>query len=110
MRELTLRLTIGLIRAFALAALFSVIGLWVVANEFVPRFDLAIIDTVQGWETPALTTWMKSFTLLGEARSMLLVSLIVSTFFYFSLRWRPQAFLFAFVIAGTGLINYLLKL
>lgn len=110
MRELTLRLTIGLIGAFALAALFSVIGLWVMANESVQRFDLAIIDTLQGWETPALTAWMKSFTLLGEAKTMVLVSLIVTPFFYFSLRWRPQAFLFAFVIAGTGLINYLLKL
>jgi len=75
----------------------------------IEKFDLSIIHFVQGFETPLLTSIMLFFTKIGSFPIVTLLFLLISLFLYFVFHHRSELVLFAVVIAGTLVINRLLK-
>lgn len=75
----------------------------------IERFDLSIITFVQGMEVSWLTKLLKSFTWIGSGYGVTSITLAVCITLYFGLGKRSEAFLFAFSIVGTILLNEGLK-
>lgn len=109
MRELSLRLTIGLSISVVALAVFFFIGQWVRADESVQQFDRWIIAYAQSLHGDAMTSLMKVFTFLGEALTIAMFSVVVTIFLFFYLRQIPQTMLFISVIIATGVFNQILK-
>lgn len=81
-----------------------------IGNGTIERFDMSIIGVIQGMEMPWLTKVLKFFTWIGSGSVVAPVTFIAFFLLYFIFKYRQQAFLFVSVIAGTVLLNELLKL
>lgn len=79
-------------------------------NGKIEHFDLPIIQFIQGLETPWLTVIFKGLTWFGSAYSVIPITVSICAILFFIMHDRKQAFLFAFAIASTIILNELLKL
>lgn len=108
MRKLSLRLLLAFILCISLGVLFGYIAT-AVGNKSIARFDTSVISFVQGMETPWLTVVMKVFTQIGSVYIIAPVGVIAFVLLFYIFRYRQQALLFVIVVAGTPVLNGLLK-
>jgi undecaprenyl-diphosphatase len=87
---------------------FSLISLFI-SDQKIIYFDRTIIDNVQGLETPFLTNVMKFFTFIGSAPFVIVLSLFLLFFLYKVLHHRFELILFVAAIAGSAILNGILK-
>ncbi len=80
-----------------------------IGNQPIGSFDTPIIEVVQGWETSGLTTVMKIFTWIGTGYGVTPIAMLIFTFLYFRLRHRQQAWLLIGTVAGSIILNSVLK-
>jgi undecaprenyl-diphosphatase len=101
-----------LTRAFIIS-LFSLMAFSIVASlikaEMIVDFDLTIIRGVQSLESPFLTTIMEFFTVVGSTQAVIVLCLLIIFFLYKVLHHRRELILFIAVVAGSPLLNLLLK-
>ncbi|WP_438313722.1 phosphatase PAP2 family protein [Sporosarcina sp. FA9] len=109
MRELSLRLLLALILCICFGILFGYIAS-AISTESIVGFDRTVINFVQGTETPWLTTALKGFTWIGSAYFVAPIGFLIVCYLYFILQYRHQAVLFATVMIGTVIVNFLLKI
>ncbi|MFD1929674.1 phosphatase PAP2 family protein [Sporosarcina siberiensis] len=109
MRELFLRLLLALILCICFGVLFGYIAS-AISSESIVDFDRTVIDFVQGMETTWLTTALKGFTWIGSVYFVAPIGLLIVGYLYFKLHYRHQAVLFATVMIGTVVVNFLLKI
>ncbi|MBB6669237.1 phosphatase PAP2 family protein [Cohnella nanjingensis] len=97
---------------FALCALcaagFAGIALMIGLRR-IRGFDDAVIRFWQGMESPGLTAAMKAFSAIGYGVPVTVISIVSMLFLYFVLRHRRELLLFVFAVAGSGLLNTILK-
>ncbi|WP_423798655.1 phosphatase PAP2 family protein [Neobacillus sp. SAB-20_R2A] len=107
-----MNLKFQLTRAFIISvislAAFALMATLIEAHKIV-RFDSTIINSVQGLESPALTAIMKFFTFIGSTKIVVILSILIIYFLYKVLHHRLELILFIAVIAGTPIINSILK-
>ncbi|MBO0589329.1 phosphatase PAP2 family protein [Sporosarcina sp. E16_8] len=106
-------LSIHLLVVFVLCIFFGIAFGYIAAavgNESIAHFDTAVIGFVQGLEAPWLTSIMKVFSWIGSGLVVAAIALIGFIVLYFVLRYRHQAFLLIAVIAGSVILNRLLKI
>ncbi|WP_257390622.1 phosphatase PAP2 family protein [Peribacillus muralis] len=109
MMKLKLQLMIAfIVSVFALIG-FSFMAFAVSANDYL-KFDSEVISVVQGWESPILTGIMKFFTYIGSTGSIIILSLFILIFLYKVLKHRLELVLFIAVMAGSPLLNAVVKL
>jgi undecaprenyl-diphosphatase len=87
---------------------FSLISLFI-SDQKIIYFDRTIIDNVQGLETPFLTIVMKFFTFIGSAPFVIVLSIFLLFFLYKVLHHRFELILFVAAIAGSAILNGILK-
>ena len=80
-----------------------------IGNQPMGQFDTPIIEVVQGWETSWLTAVMKIFTWIGTGYGVTPIAMLMFTFLYFGLRHRQQAWLLIGTVAGSIILNSVLK-
>lgn len=97
-----------LIAALSLTV-FALIALSVSDNQ-IHRFDDNLIGWVQGMESPGMTKWMQAFTWIGSGLPVIIITIISMIVLYVFLRHRRELLFLAVVIAGSALLNALLKL
>jgi len=102
----------GLTRAFGVSALcfiaFACVAL-LVGFDRIAGFDKAVIRSVQGLETPTLTKAMEAVSSIGTTKPVIGIALVVMAFLFFVLRRRKELILFVVVLAGSTVLNNLLK-
>lgn len=102
----------NLVIAFIIS-LFSVIGFGIISllisDKKISQFDDTIISAIQGRENPALTSVMKFFTLIGSSLFVIIISLLIMIYLYMVLHHRLELILFIAAIAGSGILNEILK-
>lgn len=81
-----------------------------ISTPTIKRFDSTIISFVQALETPWLTSTLRFFTWIGSGFIAVFIACIVSLILLFVFQYKHQATLLIIGIAGTGLLNILLKL
>ncbi|WP_158233779.1 phosphatase PAP2 family protein [Sporosarcina sp. P3] len=107
MRELSLRLLFVWIICILFTGIFAYIARSIHVQS-ISSFDEPIIDFVQSAESPGLTSIMKLFTTIGSTTSVALLALLTLGVLVWK-KHRAQAVLFAIALAGTGILNQLLK-
>lgn len=107
-RELSLRLLLTWLICALLIGSFAFLATAIHLHT-ITGFDNAVIDAVQGAEVPWLTVVMKTFTHIGSTVAVILLSALCLAWLLRK-HYRAQALLFAAVIAGTGILNQLMKL
>ena len=80
-----------------------------IGNQSITRFDTSIIGVVQGWEKPWLTTVLKGFTWVGSGFGVTPISMIGFIVLYYVIRRRQQAFFLIITVAGSIILNFVLK-
>jgi undecaprenyl-diphosphatase len=107
-----MNLKFQLTRAFIISLLslsaFSIVAILIRA-EMIVDFDLTIIRGVQSLESPFLTTVMEFFTIIGSTQAVIVLCLLIILFLYKVLHHRKELILFIAVVAGSPLLNLLLK-
>lgn len=107
-----MNLKFQLTRAFIISvislAAFASMATLIEAHKIV-QFDSTIISSVQGLESPDLTAIMKFFTFIGSTKIVVILSILIIYFLYKVLHHRLELILFIAVIAGTPIINSILK-
>ncbi|MBB6638423.1 phosphatase PAP2 family protein [Cohnella thailandensis] len=107
--KLTSRLGFALLASLLCAAGFGAIAV-LVGTERIASFDRAIIDFWQSRESATLTNGMKAFTAIGSGIPVVVISIAIMLFLFFVLNHRKELILFAFVLAGSEILNVALKL
>jgi undecaprenyl-diphosphatase len=102
------QLVIALVICAATVIGFSLISL-LISDHKIIQFDSTIIAAVQGLESPGLTAIMKFFTFIGSTSVVIILSLVILFFLYKVLNHRLELILFSAAIAGSGVLNELLK-
>jgi undecaprenyl-diphosphatase len=87
---------------------FSFISL-LISDHKIIKFDSTVIAAVQGLESPGLTEVMKFFTFIGSGPFVTFLCLCLLFFLYKVLHHRQELILFIAAVAGTALLNGLLK-
>ncbi|MBU8880685.1 phosphatase PAP2 family protein [Bacillus sp. FJAT-29790] len=87
---------------------FSFIAI-LVSGQNIVQFDSTVISFIQGRETPFLTNIMKFFTFVGSTKCAVIIILLASLFMYKVLKHRSETILFFSVIAGSAVLNQILK-
>jgi len=106
-RLLTVELLIGLLTAAAALVLFAWLGREILEGE-VLAFDERIRTLVHDLASPRLTTVMRAASLYGGPAVLVPAGLLVAVAFLVK-GWRRGALLVIVTLAGTGLLNWLLK-
>lgn len=88
---------------------FATIALSVSDNQ-IHNFDDTLIMSIQGLESPGMTQWMEFFTWIGSGLPVVFITIISMIVLYVFLRHRRELLFLACVIAGSALLNTLLKL
>jgi undecaprenyl-diphosphatase len=81
-----------------------------VHGQQIAQFDHQMISLIQGMESPGLTLFMKVFTIIGSTPIVVILALSAMLFLYFVLHHRFELIFFISIVAGTAIINTLLKL
>lgn len=108
MKKLQLQFFIGSIICFGLGISFGFVAT-AIGDRSIERFDTPIISFIQGMEMPWLTPVMKAFTWIGSMYFVVPFTLIAFILLFFIYQKRHLAFLVVTVMAGTILLNRLLK-
>lgn len=108
MKESTFRPPVAISFCLLFAVVFAIIAT-AIGRDMIDGFDRAIINAVQGWEAPRLTTSMQVFTALGDTKVIMLFIVAVTAFLLLGVRARSQAYFFFFAMIGTGVLNQTLK-
>lgn len=107
-----MKLKVQLLWAFMISV-GSLIGFsfmaFVISRNDILSFDSAIIAYIQGLETSSLTAIMKFFTFIGSTKAIVVISVITLLFLYIVLKHRSELVLFTIVIAGSPILNGILK-
>ncbi|KRE66713.1 phosphatase PAP2 family protein [Paenibacillus sp. Soil750] len=104
-----LKITVFLVLSILSVICFSVVAS-LIKGRWIAQFDSRVISAVQGMESPWLTTIMKCFTFIGSTPVVITLS-ICSLFLLFKfLNHRLELVLFLVLVAGTAILNQLLKL
>lgn len=82
----------------------------IVSKHKIARFDNSVIGFIQNKESPPLTLIMKGFTFIGSSTVVVVLAIFTMIFLFRVLHHRLELLLFFFVIAGSALLNYALKL
>lgn len=107
MRELSLRLLFVWIVCILFTGFFAFIARSIHLHT-ISSFDNPIIDVVQGAQAPWLTSVMKTFTTIGSTTTVALLALVTLALLLWK-KHRAQALLFVVALAGTGILNQVLK-
>lgn len=97
-----------LIAALSLTV-FALISLSV-SDHQIHRFDDNLIGWVQGLESPGMTKWMQVFTWIGSGRPVIIITIMFMIVLYIFLGHRRELLFLAAAIAGSAMLNTLLKL
>lgn len=81
-----------------------------VSKQTIVHFDSTIISFVQSFEATMLTSIKKFFTVIGGAKLIVVISLLVLFLLYKVLKHRSELILFIAVIAGANVLFASLKL
>ncbi|PIC70484.1 phosphatase PAP2 family protein [Sporosarcina sp. P18a] len=106
-RELSLRLLSVWIICILFTGFFAYIARSI-HLQTISSFDEPIIDFVQSAESKGLTSLMKLFTTIGSTTSVALLAILTLSVLLWK-KHRAQAVLFAIALAGTGILNQVLK-
>ncbi|WP_223587828.1 phosphatase PAP2 family protein [Neobacillus bataviensis] len=87
---------------------FSFISL-LISDQKIIMFDRVVIQMIQDQESPGLTSVMKTFTFIGSASFVIILSLVLMFFLYKVLHHRIELILFITAILGSACINGILK-
>lgn len=109
MKQLYLRLVIGFVLCVGFGIAFGYLST-TFRGDTLSNFDKTLIIAIQGLETPWLTSIMKFFTWIGSGNIVGTITVISATLLYFVFKKPRQAFLLVFVVVGTVILNYLLKI
>ncbi|KIL41425.1 hypothetical protein SD70_07210 [Gordoniibacillus kamchatkensis] len=105
-------LKIQLSRAFVIS-LICVIGFGAIAlmigDNAIAEFDRSVAAFIQGLESPPLTQVMIFFTNIGAGWPVVAIAIAIMAFLYIVLRHRKELLLFVAVVAGSTLLNEILK-
>jgi len=96
------------ISLFALVG-FGTMALLVSGNQIV-HFDQAMINFIQGLETPILTAIMKFFTFIGAGSTIKVLALITVFVLFLLFKLRFELLLFIVVLIGSSYLFRALKL
>jgi undecaprenyl-diphosphatase len=80
------------------------------SSPYMKSFDSSIISFVQGMEAPTMTKIMKFFTFIGAGLPIVIIDVLALFILYFVLGHRRELILFTIAVAGSALLNVLLKL
>lgn len=100
------------VRLLLISILFLIVFILmaiIVKEGMVERFDLAIIQYVQGLESVYLTKIMLVFTNIGSFPFVITIFIITSLFLFFVLHHRSELFLYTGLLIVTQIVNQLLK-
>lgn len=107
-----MNLKMHLLLAFIISAFciigFSLISL-LISDHKIISFDQLVIAKIQGLETPLLTNVMKFLTFIGSTPFVIVLSLCLIFFLYKVLNHRIELILFIGALAGTAILNDILK-
>ncbi|UOK62553.1 phosphatase PAP2 family protein [Paenibacillus sp. OVF10] len=97
-----------LVAALCMIAFIS-IALSISDNQ-IHRFDDTLIGWIQGLESPGMTQFMHLFTWIGSEMPVVFITIIAMIVLYVYLRHKRELLFLACVLAGSTLLNALLKL
>ncbi|MGG3470695.1 phosphatase PAP2 family protein [Neobacillus pocheonensis] len=101
-----------LIMAFIISSVcvigFSFISL-LISDQKIIKFDSWVIQLIQGLESPGLTSMMKTFTFIGSAPFVIILSILLMFFLFKVLHHGIELILFVTAILGSACLNGLLK-
>lgn len=97
-----------LVAALCMIAFIS-IALSISDNQ-IHRFDDTLIGWIQGLESPGMTQFMHLFTWIGSEMPVVFITIIAMIVLYVCLRHKRELLFLACVLAGSTLLNALLKL
>jgi undecaprenyl-diphosphatase len=106
-RLLSLELLLGLLTAAGALVLFTWLGREVLEGE-VLAFDLRIREGVHGLANATLTTIMRGASLYGGPAVLIPAGIVAAVAFVLK-GWRRGALLTVVLLAGAGILNWLLK-
>ncbi|WP_366293957.1 phosphatase PAP2 family protein [Paenibacillus sp. AN1007] len=81
-----------------------------ISDNQIHRFDAVLIDRIQGMESPGMTQFMQFFTWIGSELQVVVITVIVMFVLYAFLRHRSELLFLASVLAGSTLLNTVIKL
>lgn len=103
-----MNLSLALIVSFISLLGFGLMAFLISADKIV-NFDQSIIGIVQGYEDQRLTTIMEFFTFIGSTPAVVVLCLLIIFFLFKVLHHRSELILFVIVVAGSPILNHLLK-
>ncbi|MFB9325686.1 phosphatase PAP2 family protein [Paenibacillus aurantiacus] len=80
-----------------------------VSREKLMRFDLAVIDFIQGMESPGLTSFAKTLTTIGSSKVVIPLVLGTAAMLFVVLKHRKELYLLIGGMFGSTLLNEGLK-
>lgn len=95
------------ISAFLLAAFVEVTEDTILKHEM-QFFDLKIINFIQSFVNPTLTSYIIFITNTGSAKFYITFCSIIGLYWLFKRQWT-KAFILAACLSGAGILNFLLK-
>jgi undecaprenyl-diphosphatase len=101
-----------LARAFITSLIFAIFfGLIAILihDRQLDLFDQTLIQFIQAFESPIITTVMRTFTFIGSGLVVACLVLIMAIFLYSVLGHRRELIFFIGVIMGSSLLNEVLK-
>lgn len=107
--NLTKKISIPLLVAALCLSAFISIALSISDNQ-IHRFDAVLIDLIQGMESPGMTQFMQFFTWIGSELQVVVITVIVMLILYVFLRHKRELLFLAIVLAGSTLLNAVIKL
>ncbi|MBR2564087.1 MAG: phosphatase PAP2 family protein [Paenibacillus sp.] len=105
----TKKISISLLLAALCLFAFISIALSISDNQ-IHRFDAVLIGWIQGLESPGMTQVMEFFTWIGSELQVVVIAVVVMLVLYVFLHHRRELLFLASVLAGSTLLNTLLKL
>ncbi|MDN8588634.1 phosphatase PAP2 family protein [Paenibacillus sp. 11B] len=102
-------ISIPLLSAALSLAVFSIIALSISDNQ-IHRFDDSLITWIQGMESQGMTHWMELFTWIGSGIPVVIITILSMVVLYVFLKHRRELLFLGCVIAGSAILNTLLKL
>ncbi|OPG94463.1 phospholipid phosphatase [Chryseobacterium mucoviscidosis] len=109
MQNLKKNISIPLLSAALSLAVFSIIALSISDNQ-IHRFDDSLITWIQGMESQGMTRWMELFTWIGSGIPVVIITILSMVVLYVFLKHRRELLFLGCVIAGSAILNTLLKL
>ncbi|WP_081415285.1 phosphatase PAP2 family protein [Ectobacillus panaciterrae] len=107
--NLKLQLTRAFFISLLCASAFGFIAL-LISDKKIIEFDNIVISFIQGLESPTLTSIMKFFTFIGAGFPVVFLTLAIIFFLYKVLHHRRELILFVWVVIGSALLNWILKI